>query len=347
MARLLYLVHGMGRPAEGWADVLTGILRDRAAAFGIADRFDADVVVQPVSWASPIERLLETWDRSADQVARAGNDAGRDVASTVDWLSGVSSDEAGFFWSHAVDALLYGAFPQVANEVRARALESIVTPLEAMMRGGNRVPAVIVAHGLGTAVAHDALALMGSRPIGSSLAFMAGNFRFDSVFMLSNVSRTLQRDLDPYTSVVHPLSVRSADAYTGLYWNIRHALDPLPLVRRFEPEGWGSRYRPVEDLDHVLDFDIHSFEHYLRHPAVHVPILNRLLDGAIGEDARASAEAELADLPGPPCLDELRSLLEQLDAMRLRLATHSDGLAIVREAAMLYLRIREARDACG
>jgi hypothetical protein len=65
--------------------------------------------------------------------------------------------------------------------------------------------------------------------------------------------------------------------------NVHHACDPFTLVQPFHepPTGWGeavpglSGYQDVE-VDAITDWNTHDFSHYLRDPAVHLPLLENL-----------------------------------------------------------------------
>jgi hypothetical protein len=49
--------------------------------------------------------------------------------------------------------------------------------------------------------------------------------------------------------------------------NVRNALDPFPMPKRFSPSDWGDAYVELV-LDHLQMLNIHAFEHYLAHPRV-------------------------------------------------------------------------------
>jgi hypothetical protein len=151
-------------------------------------------------------------------------------------------------------------------------------------------------------VGHDALAYLGSQPIAGSEAFHPQNLQFRNVFMLANVSKILQTDFDPENaaSCVHPDSA-GPGAYCNYFLNFRHCLDPIPWLNAFSPQNWGEDFSSVTDLDYLHEVtgiesvqNVHGFEHYLRHPRVHIPILNHLFGGKIPP---AEAEAAIAAFP--------------------------------------------------
>jgi hypothetical protein len=134
-----------------------------------------------------------------------------------------------------------------------------------------------MAHSLGTAVAHDALAeLGGSNTLdGKANTLSAQNFKFASIHMLANVSRILQSSPKVYDSVVRPGTRRQANRYCMKMYSHQHSLDPFTIPRKFAPVTWGPRLE-VNDLSHYRGWNIHGWKHYLDHPRVHVPILKEL-----------------------------------------------------------------------
>ena len=187
-----------------------------------------------------------------------------------------------------------------------------VTDAEA---GGEIADTFVVAHSLGTAVAADALALLGTTPFNGSNAFLAGREKFKHVFTLANVSRLLEDDVDPYTSVLHPDSAmftptpaNPPPAYCARFTSFRHVLDPFCWLLPFEPPSWGSDFTNVNDLTHLRAINVHGFEHYLDNPRVHIPIINGIFERpVISATAREQAIANYPTIAGP-CIDELRAL---------------------------------------
>ena len=58
-----------------------------------------------------------------------------------------------------------------------------------------------------------------------------------------------------------------------MYYNFRQALDPIANVRKFSPSIMGAEGYFSEVLHHFYDKNVHSFTHYLEHPAVHGSLL--------------------------------------------------------------------------
>ena len=217
--------------------------------------------------------------------------------------------EKNFFWTHVVDVLLYRFFSIVTAEVRVRVRDAIAEKLDAATTGGKIVSASVLAHSLGTAVAHDALALLGAQPIqtphGPNNAWLADNFTFGSIFMCSNVGRVLETDPKVYQSVVRPATAEQP-SYFDSYYNFRHSLDPFPVVRPFGPVGWGSRYVEGESGAKVLQFNVHDLTHYLADPRVHALVYRGLFGSAAVSAAQLKkAKAQYDALEEPKCIADL------------------------------------------
>lgn len=347
MTRLLFMVHGMGHQPDGWHGGAVDVLRGAAQSFGLRDDFDRLVAVHAIGYDAVFRGRLERWDRSVGGLRTLLAEQNLSGSELVDWLDGASETEANFFWSHVVDVLLYRFFPQIATEVRARWLHRLVSAVNAAMEDGATPPVHLLAHSLGTAVSHDALAYLATNPIDGSDAFTAEHWRLASVFMVANVGRVLERTPPVYASPVRPVDAPGPGRpCTTTYYNFRHTLDPVPAVRPFAPNGWGRRYRPVETLDHILDFNVHGLAHYLRHPDVHVPILNRLLDDSIDRRAHDEALARFTEERPPDCADVLNRLRGRLREACEPVTAAADPVQLLKVAARVYALAREARDEC-
>lgn len=327
MARLLFLVHGMGvhapDAAAPWHEAPLKALTDAADRYGVRDRFDEKVEIHPITYDGVFAGHLRRLDRSVDELREVMERNAMEGLDVLTWLEDqdITDTEKSFFWSHVVDVLLYRFFPQVAAEVRARVLERFVSVVNAAESSpGPRPRVAILAHSLGTAVTHDALLELATRPFDGSSAFMASsNWRLHHLFTLANVSRVLSRlGAGFYHSTVRCQTapeVTGVDPCIARYLNFRHRLDPIPAVKAFSPAGWGPDFVAEESLDHLLEWNVHGFTHYLRHPDVHVPILNALLDFPISEQQQRDAVSQLPAAPRSQCAglaDRLRVQLRRI-----------------------------------
>lgn len=364
MARLLFAVHGMGEHGAPWAESVRDVLNTSATSYAFfdgkpppfvltesgADSFDLGpdrVALVPIDY----DPVFETWRHqlgtSVDELhafVQADDMAIPGAARLFDWLDTAPEGERAYFWSHALDVLLY-RFTLKAGEVRVRVMQQIARALTTAMAGGAVAQASVLAHSLGTAVAHDSLSVLGTEPLGDppSHAFVKPRL-FHSVFMLASVSRVLQSDRDVYAGVVKPLTA-GPDACADAFVSVRHTLDPIPVVRAFAPHGWGGGFADLR-INHVRDFNVHAFEHYLGAPQVHVPLLNNQLGIVIGQEEYEAAVARDAEATGPPCVEQVTDFVQRArDLVELFRDRSVVELAI--GASQFLALARRMREACA
>lgn len=356
MPSILFVLHGMGRHTPGWADRAVAQLVGVADAYGYAwfaehGALDQHVTIVPLQYDDVFDRYLQQWGTSAEALGARAREFGVDLAGILGWLAQADETEKNFFWTHLVDVVLYRFFAIVRAEVRLRVRAAIATTLEAAGRDGQLVAASVLGHSLGTAVAHDALALLGAQPIptphGPSEAWMAGNFIVANLFMCANVSRVLETEPKVYQSVVHPPTGGPGPSYIDVYYDFRHRLDPFPMVRPFAPVGWGARYVKVENCEQVLQFNVHSLEHYLEDPRVHVPILRAVVGRWAVTDAEWAAARQTYDAkPQPPCASELLAFKAIATRIIALASAGADPTTLVIAGTQFLAAAREAADAC-
>ena len=370
MPRVLFLVHGMGENEPDWSAKVKDKLNEVALRYPRFRQqyptgdFTDQIDVVEISYDRCFSQYVNRWEESVTALeefrdvneAHAGA-ALEDFSDIIDWVSRKAKPtEKQFFWSHAVDVLLYRFFPLVTDEVRATVLDQMARVLK-----GKNMRGSVLAHSLGTKVALDCLHLLGTQPFGGGQGFLASNgYFFEYVITVANVSRILGRarpgDPDPYQSVVHPRSTpQSAVALPGYctgFLNFRHGLDPFTLVKPFRPTNWGGGYyTPEADLQHIAaDWNVHGFTHFLDHPAVHVPILNALL-------AKTQLFATPEELPAlvnnyavpslPPCQQAVQNFVNKVDDISRRMKQGDGDLATyVIAVAQFFAAVEEARNEC-
>lgn len=325
--RVLFLVHGMGEANDEWAQGIGEDLRGYAAAYGLEEAWSA-VELVPVLYnrifADELERLKASTERLGE-LAESGLGTGA-AQRFLEWVKAIPSPQKDFFWRSAMDVMMYRYHADVRSEVQATVLNRFQETLGRVWGDRDQAdqkPNVhVLAHSLGTAVTHDCLGILGT-----SSDFGSGFYRaesvgqlFEAIYMVANVSRVVQHDqwddgcLDVYRSVVHPIADRAGlPSYCERYWDFNHRYDPIPQIHAFDPGAeWtdcGSYVR-VGGIEHYVDPNTHDLANYLRHPRVHIPILNTLLtdwaDGGspIPDDVAMAAitefDREFAFPPGIP-----------------------------------------------
>ena len=355
MPHPLFIMHGMGRHVPDWAESTVALLHSLPDRYGYA-WFEANGALEehvdavPIDYDDVFDHYLQQWGTSAEELGAQAGDHGVDIGSILGWLEGADETEENFFWTHVVDVVLYRFFSIVTAEVRLRVRSQIAAELERQGENGGIVQASVLAHSLGTSVAHDSLALLGTQPVesenGPNYSFMLGNHRFANVFMCANVGRVLETHPKVYQSVVRPPG--SGPSYVDAYFNFRHRYDPFPMVRPFGPVGWNPiLFRERGDFEKVRQFNVHGLEHYLEDPRVHIPILRATVgEWSVTPAQEQSAIAQYEAMQEPQCAGEL--LRFKSSALRIiELAkTGADPVALVIAGAQFLATAKEAYDAC-
>jgi hypothetical protein len=109
--------------------------------------------------------------------------------------------------------------------------------------------------------------------------------------------------------------------------NFRHGLDPIPAVDRFNPpDDWFTPTAPKAEVyldalipaEDVQDINVHSFEHYLSHPLVHVPLLRTLTGLASNVSKKELDEALDAWRANRLADQKLKAAKKQLDDLAVK-----------------------------
>lgn len=353
MTRVLLLVHGMGVHGADWGAGAVTAIRDAAESYGLADELttaiekDA-VALVPIGYDDRFTARLARWGNDSRQLASFIRTNAIDVpVNIVSWLESADETENRFLWSHVVDVILYRFFNEVTQDVRVHVMKSVAEAWTEALDIDPSARVSVLAHSLGTSVTHDSLALLATNPPRDADAFLAGNRRLASLFMLANVSRILETLPRVYESVICPPTVQGSNAYCGVYYDVRHELDPVPAPRAFKPV-WtaGGDYVQIRTTA-MREFNVHSLERYLEDPRVHVPLLRSLFGHGAIDDATAAARiAEYDAEPGPPCVQVLKDFVADC-RQRVRLIEDSTDVRSLLTAATHFLaNVERARDRC-
>jgi hypothetical protein len=279
---VLFLAHGMGSYDDGWSVETGELLRELYGTYQapcFLPPFDSAIEIRGLRYDDVFSELRLQWaTNSAAVIAAVEGEHGDSKA--VGHLRSFNSQAAkdDFARTHLLDVVLYRFLGAVASMVRAKVENAILEALAALPPTSTHGWSIL-GHSLGSAVVHDTLHEMFTNPIAVGAAAPP---RARLVAMIANVSRLLQSDIDAYRSATHP----SADVTRGccdFFLNAKHDWDPFCHPREFRPlDDWPDaltrsqgRYLPVA-INAFAEKDIHSLEHYLRHPKVHVPLFRVL-----------------------------------------------------------------------
>jgi hypothetical protein len=188
-------------------------------------------------------------------------------------------DDDAFFNTHWLDVILY-RLTIYGTRVQQRIAKAIVDAIVEQQGHAERVH--ILAHSLGTAATHDALA-----KLYSSEATLDGiqpldvvTHKLGSLHMVANTSRVLESFIKVSRSPVKP----DPSGCLRLYREYRHQLDPIARIKPFNPTGnsgwiydygWVKGYYALHLLTSVTNAqgNTHSLPHYLFNPKTHLPLL--------------------------------------------------------------------------
>lgn len=331
---ILFCIHGMGEHDASWPDAGIRVLKSAFAEYenlGSLD-FDDTFEVVPVVY----DKIFVETRKRANQDFAAFKQAvldgvDGDEAKSKDAVERqldrygdlVGAESNGFVWTHILDVILYRFSTTLRMGIDVSVAEQIMKALSERPHQSWSV----LAHSLGSSVAHNTLVSLYNtgftREDGTQIEPLNPlESRCNTLAMIANVSRVLQRDdAKVYETRVKPGSA-TAGRLCAYYLNIRHKLDPFTHVKPFDPDLWPDaatfsrdRYqmiRPSHIHFEAVELPrVHDFDHYLLNPRVHVPLFRSLLGKRIVSDseydaARAGFDAEIVS----DSIDLARSKLE-------------------------------------
>lgn len=336
MRRLLFLLHGVGEHGAGWADAPGGpasVLRQCSGRFAAFRKrpLDARARLVALSYADILDAAAARWRKSAvDGAGGAARRAG-ELIRRSEWLAraadalekgagallpelaelaGALPALDGLWPDHASDVAAWRADGRCRDEVRRHVGAELRATLLPLAEDGAPVAAVFAAHSLGTAVAHDVLDDLGRRWLATRGPFSPRRWRWRAAFMLADVSRLLA--VGGPESLLRAGPDGDAASWARRLYEVRHAWDPIDrAVPKADPLRRGSKRL---DVGHAWRANVHSFGHYLEHPAVHIPLLRAACgSGTVTRAEEAAALAEAAARPSVvgEATDRVKKLLDR------------------------------------
>lgn len=349
----LFLIHGMGNhDGTQWSDEIWKKLVECSNLYKHFQKKPLDAYAKPfpIAYDVFIRNALDRWDAQASSFRDFVQSNKVETGGSLDWLAGVSADDTGFNISHIADVLIYRILPLEYGQIRANVQLEIFKEIHRKRALDANAEFSVMAHSLGTSVAHDALAELGtSAKIGDDInTFGSENFRFHSIHMIANVSRLLQRSPKAYASVVRPGARRTNSRYCMHMHCYDHELDPFTKSKPFDPVTWGDRFE-LSKLNHYRGWNIHGWLHYLDNPRVHIPLLK-----SISKNSAISPKQEREAVNNYPRygddldnlaaaqtkITEIHSLAQDID--------HDQGIAVnIDSLNKMWIAINELKDLSG
>jgi len=319
MVTRLFVVHGMGVFDDTWTkpveQQLAQIYKNYETLASVPQK--SRFTIHPIRYDDVLTTLVKKWQTDAKAISTLAQDVSASTAEAlVGWLKTAGQ---GFQWTHAADVLLYRCFSDVREAVVVTVANQMVKVINADLKSGQSARWGVLAHSLGTAVAHDALHALWTTTFPGGEQFSPADVKAAFVMMVANVSRLLETDVDVLESAVQPGKASNETRGCLNFLSARHALDPFTIPRMFDPLQWPDaetveqgRYRSIR-VSHFREANIHGLKHYLSHPAVHIPLMRLLADqkSAISASEEKTALAEFTDfgnVPAATALAELKRL---------------------------------------
>jgi hypothetical protein len=312
---IVFLLHGMGEHKEDWSNEVSALLRERYEALENDHLWPWDSSFEPceLRYDDIFEDIRNQWVSGSEAILRTLTDAGVG-STTLNKLTAIANGKPStFLQTHILDVLHYRFVDPVRESVKVRVAKQITDKLSSVPSGTSWS---LIAHSLGTAVAHDTLHAV-SEPNADGVP---GVRKAHLVMMLANVSRTLQTDAKAYESRVRPEGF-GQPGITNHFLNVRHQFDPIPACWPFQPGAeWPSpavrsakRFEHL-DLSVISALNVHGFDHYLGDPECFVPLFRSLTFPKLvsADEARSLRDAHLATQLPLAKLKKARAELEKM-----------------------------------
>ena len=306
---LVFGVHDVGEVAPGWSKGLFKSLDDAVSTFKYSE-IESELEAQQkasvgelidfheINYGHVVQNLLTNWEKNAtDALANAQSLPEKErIERGLGWLQRNCERNDRHVWPHLLGLFFWTTSSYVramiTNEVAAVMSENVTA--RRRHDKGRRVHASLVAHGFGAAIAGDTLDDVYSGAWGGQ-RWSPEYFQFDSYHAVANARELLEGDRsDRYTGYVRPAAFGESAVFR--FYDYCHRADPLTAARPGTVEWPDDLYERVS-VQHVRDANVHCLEHYLQHPAVHVPILRSWFGYyCISSDEARYAQESFADV---------------------------------------------------
>lgn len=284
---LIFFLHGIGKHQPQWSDEAWKTLKNAYESVGSKGTFERRFKQAELIYDNIFEKQRKDWSDQAANLTALFKDSGAPSAAIsriVDLHGSVGKDS--FLTTHVLDVLLYRYF----EIVRSKVLKTVVVQIQETLLGSTPQGGVlnwsIVAHSLGTSVAHDALHWLHQKSEDGGGNVSTRNFPPSTGLFVANVSKLLEKSPPALESMVRP-SMQRTNGIFDYYLNARHLLDPIPKPNSFRPPyDWldeatrgavPPRFQQIE-ISELTGTNPHALEHYLANPKVHVPFFRALHD---------------------------------------------------------------------
>lgn len=294
----VYFIHGIGQHSKTWIDepdLKTTLRKKISDAWSFYQPKPGDIgehiALQSISYDNVFTDLYEHWDNQAKALL---NHLGTQSLSETK-LSGfietlqkpaaeVKSENA--IYTHVLDLFWYRLSGSIQGKIVAHCANQILSDIKQHQLKGDHTFS-IVAHSMGTSVAHKVLQDLYSEE--ASRAELSSILKFRLLMQVSNTSLVLSSDRDRhYDTLVKPSRFANKGVCNYMV-NVSHRLDPVSELVRFDPdiESWQDRdeirqqrYQDIR-ISRLTDRDVHSIVHYFDNPKVQEAFFEKILDRSL------------------------------------------------------------------
>lgn len=316
--KVLILLHGMGvHTSESFKkEVLeaSNNVLQRYPSFKNL-KFEDQVVIESIEYDSIFEKHRTDLANNAEAITDVikthlpGIAVPNVIKRLLKFEQGIEDDK--FENTHVLDVILY--LTLVGGEVRAKVTDEIGK----VFRKYNDSDICILAHSLGTAIAHDAMDMLFTDVKPKKGQLPISSHKIDKYWAFANVSRiitTFSGKQPPLNSIVKP----GVDGCLGSFSNVYNELDPfvLDIFKRFSPNDDGNWINPniykyfYKNLNtkKVSRINTHSIKGYIEDPDVCHDFLNTFFSFLPSPDEKSIGDAKFESVQS-----EFKKVKEQID----------------------------------
>lgn len=276
---IVLVIHGMGthEPGDLKKDIIEG-LNEAAKNFELNDfDFNEKVEFFQFNYSTFLDEIRQRDANQASSIAEhltllQGHGLGENIVVKLTEFF-ADFDEDDMLYSHWMDVVYYGLMFW-GEKIRVDFAKKINDVMIEANRGNRDVH--IIAHSLGTAVAHDTLAKLFRNDVDITSEVPGldiAKFRIKSLWTVANVSRLLNllNDIaDPNKSIVNATDNGCCDYLV----NIRNIYDPFTWVKQYNRDE--GNYQLLE-VDTVRNLNTHDINEYMAAPLVSAYIFANIL----------------------------------------------------------------------
>lgn len=311
---IVLVIHGMGthEPGKLKKDIAEG-LNEAAKNFGL-NSFDINEKVEffQFNYSTFLDEIRQ---RDADQASSIaehltllqGHGLGENIAAKLtEFFAGFDEDD--MLYTHWMDVVYYGLMFW-GEKIRVDFAKKINDVMIEANRGNRDVH--IIAHSLGTAVAHDTLAKLFRKDVDITSEVPGldiAKFRIKSLWTVANVSRLLNllNDIaDPNKSIVNATD----DGCCDYLVNARNTFDPFTWPKQYNRDD--GNYQLLE-VDTVRYWNTHDIKEYMAAPPVAAYILSYILGIELSDSQWTTGVTKHAETSVNKPLADLKALFQDL-----------------------------------